>query len=181
MIAHHREDAVLGLDARQQLSEGVDLPWSTILQVACEHHHIGILRIDAVDGLFQQMTARACQRTTVYVADLHNLIAIERGRQIVEGQFDITHPELIHSNVGTIKEHQPKKHEGRREYYFQPEALAEAPQQHEQYCEEYEDAPPYIDIGVGVQEGDRCGKYTIHRFAVRNFLILSMGICRRRA
>ena len=67
-----------------------------------------MLRIDAVDGTVEDGTARTRVRAYMDVGELHNLIAIESGRQIVEGVVKMFHLQPAEAYRTAINQHKQR-------------------------------------------------------------------------
>ena len=90
VVAQHRENAVGGMQPRQDITIGFCLGGRAAHEVTREANHVGV---KAVDGLYPALHdgRAAVIGSQVGIAPLHDAIAVKLGRQAVKSQFHLPH------------------------------------------------------------------------------------------
>ena len=79
VVAQHGDDAVRGFQRGEHVLMVINFADDAVLQVASEDDEVGMEGVDAVDSTLQEGVV---DRADVGIAELHNAIAVEGGRQV---------------------------------------------------------------------------------------------------
>ena len=69
---------------------GIEVLRLCVLKVAGEGYEVGMLRVDAVDNLAQQLLTVAAEGAYVGVAEMDYAVAVEGSGQVAEGELDVS-------------------------------------------------------------------------------------------
>src|SRR3712207_2667144 len=105
MVTQNGKDTVGGMQLRKHSGMRIDVGRLNVLQVASKAYHVGMLRIDAVDVATKHMGIRLIERTYMRIGEMHDAIALERGRKIGKIQVDMLHFEPMYAPRKAIDIH----------------------------------------------------------------------------
>ena len=95
MIAENGEYTILSLELTQFLEMRIEVCRLDVQQIACEHDHIRLLGIDAVDGIIEYIGVALLVAAHVGIREDHDAIAVESLRKCFGFIFNVVHLKLI--------------------------------------------------------------------------------------
>ena len=92
VIAQHGIYSIGSLNLCKDVLHGIYLLRLHVLDISCEHHHVGMLRINAVYIPLQQLAAVVLECTDMGIREMDDAVAVELLRKIVE--VEVKMPDL---------------------------------------------------------------------------------------